>query len=352
MAKSCSACAEKESHNHGKKRFDWFFWGSAGIVGGAYVMHLFFSDTISAIAYLSHFSLSSYELLNKMAWGLALGIIFIGILEKVPRDFVRAILGKGGTVGGILRATGAGVLLDLCSHGVLMVGMKLYERGASLGQVMAFLIASPWNSISLTLILWALIGFKLMMAFLLLSMLIAVVSGIIFEMLVKKGVLPRNPYQQDLPKNFQFWKEVRKQLKVVSWSPLIIFQILWEGMKGSKMILRWILFGVVLASAIRTFVSVEQFQDYFGPTLIGLGLTMVAATILEICSEGSTPIAADLVTRGGAAGNGFAFLMGGVSTDYTEIVLLKQTTKSWKIAFFLPLVTLPQVLILAWILNS
>ena len=39
-----------------------------------------------------------------------------------------------------------------------MVGMKLYERGASLGQVFAFLIASPWNSLSVTLVLIALIG--------------------------------------------------------------------------------------------------------------------------------------------------------------------------------------------------
>jgi hypothetical protein len=71
------------------------------------------------------------------------------------------VLGRKEGLGGILRATGAGLLLDLCSHGILLVGMKLYERGASLGQTMAFLIASPWNSISLTIILvgsWALNG--------------------------------------------------------------------------------------------------------------------------------------------------------------------------------------------------
>ena len=42
-----------------------------------------------------------------------------------------------------------------------------------------------------------------------------------------------------------------------------------------------------------------------------------------------------------------AFLMTGVSTDYTEILSLKETTKSWKIAFFLPLVTSPQIIIIA-----
>ncbi|NIT57757.1 MAG: ATPase, partial [Aliifodinibius sp.] len=81
--------------------------------------------------------------------------IFICILGKVPREFVIALLGNRTGMSGIIRATAGGVLLDLCSHGILMVGAKLYERGATLGQTMAFLIASPWNSISLTLILWA-----------------------------------------------------------------------------------------------------------------------------------------------------------------------------------------------------
>jgi uncharacterized membrane protein YraQ (UPF0718 family) len=118
------------------------------------------------------------------------------------------------------------------------------------------------------------------------------------------------------------------------------------------MVLRWVFFGVVLASLIRTFLSPGNFEAFFGPTLAGLGLTILVATILEVCSEGSTPIAADLVTRAGSPGNGFAFLMTGVSTDYTEIMSIKETTKSWKIAWFLPLVTLPQVILIAWLMNQ
>ena len=75
----------------------------------------------------------------------------------------------------------------------------------------------------------------------------------------------------------------------------------------------------------------------------------------EMCirdsSEGSAPVAADLMTRAQAPGNSFAFLMGGVSTDYTEIMVLKDATQSWKIALFLPLVTLPQILLIAYLTN-
>lgn len=33
------------------------------------------------------------------------------------------------------------------------------------------------------------------------------------------------------------------------------------------MILRWLLFGMVLAAAVRTFVPPEMFQTLFGPTM-------------------------------------------------------------------------------------
>jgi hypothetical protein len=84
---------------------------------------------------------------------------------------------------------------------------------------------------------------------------------------------------------------------------------------------------------------------------LGLVATVFFATILEVCSEGSSPIAADFVTRAGAPGNAFAFLMAGASTDYTDIMILKDTTKSWKIALFLPLITLPQIILLAVLIN-
>lgn len=347
MTTSCCKSQPKK-----KTRTDWLLWGSTGILVVSYLTYWIIPDKVSEIASLSTFITSTFQLLNQMAWGLFLGIIFFGILDNVPREFVTSILGRGGTFSGIIRATGAGVLLDLCSHGILMVGMKLYERGASLGQVMAFLIASPWNSFSLTLILWALVGFQWMMVFLLFSMFVAIISGWIFEKLVATKILPKNPHQQPHNENFHFWKEAKIGFLQADFSFSFFGSMLWNGIKGSRMILRWIFFGVILASLIRTFVSIDHFQTFFGATLSGLGLTVLVATIIEVCSEGSTPIAADLLTRAKAPGNAFAFLMTGVSTDYTEVILLRETTKSWKIALFLPLVTVPQVIFLAWVMNQ
>ncbi len=338
-------------HIQKKSRVDWLLWGSIFVVGIGYILAWQFAGVTEKVPYLDLFTQSSFELLNRMAWGITIGILFVGLIDKIPKDFVTLLLGRGG-FSGIIRAVFAGVLLDLCSHGILMVGMKLYERGISLGQLMAFLIASPWNSFSLTLILWALIGFKWMMAFLLLSMVIALISGVIFDQLVKRKILPPNPNTLEYDPNFRFFPALKDHWKKARFKKEFFTSTIAEGFRGSKMVLRWVFFGVVLASLIRTFLSPENFEAFFGPTLAGLGLTILVATILEVCSEGSTPIAADLVTRAAAPGNGFAFLMMGVSTDYTEMMSIKETTKSWKIAWFLPLITLPQVILVAWILNQ
>ncbi len=289
------------------------------------------------------------ELMQKMAMGLIFAIIFVGILDFVPRSKFHQVLGKSGGVSGIARATLAGVILDLCSHGILLVGMKLYERGASLGQVVAFLVASPWNSFSMTMILWSLIGFKLTLAFILLSCLIAIVSGVIFEILEKKEVLPKNPNNQETDLGTdEKWLVFPEGKGFFA----IALQALRSSLHESKMILRWIFFGVVLTALVKELISPENFQEYFGPDTVGVLLTLLSATILEVCSEGSAPLASELVVTAHAPGNAFTFLMAGVSTDYTEILSLKETTKSWKIAFFLPLVTLPQVIIIGILMNK
>lgn len=64
--------------------------------------------------------------------------VLLGILVEIPREYVIAMLGRPGTFNSLLRATGAGLLLALCSHGILFVGMKLYERGSSTAQAMPF----------------------------------------------------------------------------------------------------------------------------------------------------------------------------------------------------------------------
>ncbi len=345
-------------HPAPKKQFDWVLWGSACLVALLTLTHYFTAFGIdlraannASFAWLNSMASTTIEMLQAMWLGAVLGTLAVGWLNRIPREVVMAALGPGQTKRGILRATLAGVLLDLCNHGILMVAMKLYERGASLGQVMAFLIASPWNSFTLTFILVGLIGLPWTLAFIGFSMLIAWSSGLLFDRLEHNGTLPSNPNRHTLPQDFQIKATLLHLIKTADYSPQATATMLWDGIKGVRMVVRWLLFGIVLVAIIRAFVPQDVFNQWFGASIAGILLTLLAATLIEVCSEGSTPIAADLVNRAAAPGNGFTFLMAGAATDYTELMVVKDTTQSWKIALFLPLITVPQVLLIGWLMN-
>jgi uncharacterized protein len=349
-APSCHSTEESgDSCCETPARRDYFFWTCLVIVAIAYPLGAL--NTHDHDSVVGIFTGGIYELFNAMWWGIALGIIFVGLLSRIPRELVMGVLGRDGNVRGLFRATLAGVFLDLCSHGILAVGMKLYERGASVGQVMAFLLASPWNSFSLTLILFGLIGVGWTLLFIALSLVIGIITGMIFDSLVRRGTLPDNPWKEQLGEERplgEMWREMRQSMRFTASGTA---DILREGFIGSRVVIRWSLFGLILAGLIRALVPEDAFATWFGATFAGLWLTLLATTIIEVCSEGSTPIAADLMNRANAPGNAFTFLMAGVATDYTEVMSIRDTTRSWKIALFLPLITVPQVMAIGFVLN-
>ena len=346
MSKGCCSI-EGDGHVHAKRGPDYFFLVTLAVIVVAVGVHA----AQIGIPYVSEFSHAVAGLLKIMWWGLVAGILAVGLMQRMPRAYFNALLGRGDTFGGIMRAALAGLLLDLCSHGILMVGAKLYERGASLAQVMTFLIASPWNSFSLTIILIALIGLPWTLAFIAGSFVIAIVTGVLFLWLTRAGKLPPNPHSEKVPEGFNVLADAKARLKHFRPRAAFFAGVVRDGIIEGRMVMRWLFFGTIIAALIRAFVSTEMLGVYFGPTILGLLLTLLATTVIEVCSEGSAPIGAELVTRAAAPGNGFAFLMAGVSTDYTEILVIREFTKSWRIALLLPLLTVPQVLLLGWLMN-
>ncbi|MBL4805548.1 MAG: permease [Alphaproteobacteria bacterium] len=347
--KTCCPTENNNNHNASPSGFklDWVLHGSLLVIISSVFLHVMGVGGAPMIA----FAHAQLELLTDMSWGIILGLLSVGLMNKIPREYFTAMMGRGDTFGDIVKASIAGVVLDLCNHGILVISGKLYDRGLSIAQVLTFLISSPWNSLSLTFILIALIGVKWTLLFTLASMAIAIVSGCIYMALVKNGILPENPNTADIDENFDMKADFKARMKDWKFSWDWVESIIKDGWMDGKMILRWILFGAVVAAAMKAFVPTEIFTEWFGPTIIGLGLTLLVATIVEICSEGSAPIAAEIMSAGQAPGNGFTFLMAGVATDYTEILVVREFSKSWAIALSLPLVTVPQIIVLGLIFN-
>jgi len=299
-----------------------------------------------------NFCKNVYQPMAHSWWALLLGIASLGLLNRLPREFVVYALGnnKAGKAPSLWRAMLAGVLLDLCNHGILMVASKLYQRGASLGQTMAFLIASPWNSMSVFLVLASFIGWSYALLFLLLSLLVALLVGLgvdrVFVPYAKQTQLASVPNA-----DFKFWQQARQRFALARFDAAWWKDTLLQACLDSRMVLRWLLLGCFIVAGLHVLIGEQGWQQWFAADFKGLLATLGLATVLEVCSEGSLPVANDIFHHAGAVGNTFCFLMAGACTDLTEILVLRSCTKRWSAALLLPLLAVPVVLVLAMLLN-
>src|SRR5699024_3966387 len=104
----------------------------------------------TTFSHFTHFSQAVYSIVNEMFIGIILGTISIFLLNFVPKPILYKVLGNKKGISGILRSIIAGVIFDVCSCGVYIIAAKLYKQGVRLPQIIGFLCATPWNSLSVT----------------------------------------------------------------------------------------------------------------------------------------------------------------------------------------------------------
>ncbi len=297
---------------------------------------------LSFLPILQPLNESLFSYLRIIWWAVLLGFILGGFIEYfIPEDFIFKYLGqrKKRT---LLYAVLAGFLMSACSHGILAISMQLYRKGASVPAVITFLLASPWANLPVTLLLFGMFGIKAL-AFVLAAMFIALVTGFVYMGLDKMG-----------------WIEGSKPVKLngkIRWDKISNFNLkksvfgVGRGMINlANMVLWWLIIGILVAAIIGAYVPAHFFMTYMGASFGGLILTLLFATVIEVCSEGSAPIAFEIFNKVGTLGNPFVFLMAGVVTDYTEIGLI-WTNIGRKAAIWLPIITVPLVLIFAILFN-
>lgn len=287
-------------------------------------------------------------------WTILLGLLLGGVIERfVPREYISHLLARR-KKRSILFAVLMGFLMSVCSHGILALSMQLYKKGASTAAVVAFLLASPWANFPLTLMLIGLFGVVKAVYLICVALVIAVVTGLIFQLLEKGNIIESNVRTSSLGENFSIVDDVKGRWQRYRFSAGRVrddLKGIWGGVVSlSGMVLWWILVGMGLASLAGAYIPEHIFHQYMGPTVLGMMVTLALATVLEVCSEGTAPVAFEIYRQTGAFGNSLVFLMAGVATDYTEIGLLWSNIGP-RTALWLPLVTVPQIIFWGWVGN-
>ncbi|MEI8349541.1 MAG: permease [Candidatus Omnitrophota bacterium] len=302
---------------------------------------------------LSAFRVIFLTYLKSIWWAVLAGFILGGIIDYyVPQEYIVKVLAQR-KPRSIVNAVLLGFLMSACSHGILALSIQLHKKGASNPAVVSFLLASPWANLTITILLVSLFGIKGLLI-IAATLVVAINTGFIFLFLEKAGLIERNKNTIEVAEHFSITRDIKIRAKNYSFSRKTLFFDIQGILRGSRalsdMVLWWLLIGMLIASFAGAYIPSHVFHRFMGPTFLGLLVTLALATVIEVCSEGSSPLAFEIYRNTGALGNSFVFLMAGVATDYTEIGLL-WTNVGRRTALWLPVVTVPQIIVLGYIFN-
>jgi uncharacterized membrane protein YraQ (UPF0718 family)/YHS domain-containing protein len=305
------------------------------------------------IPLLVSFRNAFFMYLKAIWWAVLLGLFLGGIIDYyIPQEYISKILARKSPFT-IFNAVCLGFLMSACSHGILALSMQLHKKGASNPAVVSFLLASPWANFTITVMLIGLFGLKGLFI-IIAAIIVAINTGFIYMSLEKKGLIEKNKNIVEVAQDFSILKDLK--LRAANYrfglnTAINDFRGIIRGSLAlSDMVLWWIILGMLIASAAGAYIPVHFFHKFMGPTLLGLIVTLALATIIEVCSEGSSPLSFEIYRQTGALGNSFVFLMAGVATDYTEIGLL-WTNVGRRVALWMPVITVPQILIIGYLAN-
>ena len=257
---------------------------------------------------MKDFLLSLTNVVCEMAPYLLLGFFIAGVLHVfVPQNFYRRYLSADNKLA-VLWAALLGVLLPLCSCGVIPTAIGLRKEKASKGAVASFLIATPQTGIDSILATFSLMG----LGFAIIRPVAALITGVCGGLLVNRLV-----------------REDDTMADTVSTCQMEHGGRLWRVLKYAyyDMIrdigLRLVI-GLVVAALIQVAVPDEFFLQFGSQPLLQMFVILVIAVPMYICSTGSIPVAAALMMKGLSPGAALVMLMAGPAVNMASILVVNK----------------------------
>jgi uncharacterized membrane protein YraQ (UPF0718 family) len=298
---------------------------------------------------------------------LAIGFLLSGLIhEFVPSKWVERHLGGGG-IKPILYSTLVGTILPICCIGSLPVAVSLRQKGARLGPVLAFLVATPATSISALLVTYGLLGLRFTVFIFFAVIVMGLVMGLVGNKVEGKAKVLVPPAQQALDPVCGMNVEVGKAAKTEYGGETYYFccshcQQAFEGspeeyIGGSrniahrvKHVFRYafvdmvkeigpeLLLGLALAALVAAVAPVGEFVGaHFGGGL-GYLFSLGFGLIMYICSTASVPLVHAFVSQGMNIGAGMVLLLVGPITSWGTILVMRKEFGGKILAIYLAVV--------------
>lgn len=263
---------------------------------------------------------------------LAIGFLISGIVhELIPEDKVLKYLGSGG-IAPIFYSTLIGALLPVCCWGSLPIAVSFYKKGAKLGPILAFLVATPATSISALLVAYSVLGLRFAVYIFFAVIIMGVVIGLIGNRIkYKPKEIPEEitcPHCQLDPEHVHNHRKKTVKEKIID-------ALRYAYIDMPKEIGGELFFGLLLAALVSTFLPIGKFIKSFFSGWLGYAFAIVFGVLMYLCSTASVPLIDSLIRRGFNRGAGMTLLLIGPIVSYGTVLVLRKEFGFKVLAIFL-----------------
>jgi len=268
---------------------------------------------------IKDFLLTCWQLLNISSFWLVASFILCGLLHIVLRpEFLQQSLGNT-KMSSLVKATISGMLLPICSCGVVPLALSLYYSGAYLGPTLAFLVATPIINPAAVLLAFALLGPQLTIIYVITGFILPIIIGMIGNKWGRNELVsPMAAAMANAPAGagLKIFASVK-----TPWHKKIHSGLDWAVRSLGLQVSRYVLVGILFAALLLTIIPISFIQDYLSsPGLISLlGITLLGA-VMYVCAVGHIPFIAALIAAGAAPGAAITFLLAGAATNLPELI--------------------------------
>ncbi len=293
------------------------------------------------MAFLENF----IHLFTESAPWLLLGLLIAGLMKwLVPIELLQRHMG-GNNLSSVIKAAFIGAPLPLCSCGVIPAAIGLRRAGASKPASISFLVSTPETGVDSISISYALLGpfFAVMRP--IAAIFSAIYAGILVILTTKSERNKKVETSQvattqagenccaSKSGNVQLEKaQVKEQSccdskktpeKKLTFAEKIRQSLSFASGKLLEDITLWLLAGLLLAAAIKTWVPTD-FLTQWGDGFVAMLVMALIGVPMYICATASTPIAAGFLAVGVSPGAVLVFMLAGPATNISTMGMIRQ----------------------------
>ncbi len=281
------------------------------------------------VNFLNSFKHYTFEIIP----ALAIGFLLSGIVhEFIPDAWIKKNLSNKG-IKGVFYSTLIGTLIPVCCWGCLPIAVSLRKKGASLGPILAMLVATPATSVNALIVTARLLGLKLA-AYLFFSVIImGLIIGLVGNKLKVKVVAKDNDNcdcsNDSVNSSHNPKKSFLKRIKSV---------LRFAFIDMPRDIGKETLIGLFLAAMVSSAMPIGMLIKNYLVGFRGYLFAVIFGLLTYMCATMGVPLVDALLRQGLSIGAGFVLLLIGPITSYGTILVLRKEFGSKVLVIYLSLV--------------